>query len=108
MLIQRILPVGAKVRRSFSFRPGEKGAINRWYREFVDRRLARRHRLTDYFFSLAQHLTLDRLERIVALAGEKNVEIMAHPELPGEFEFLMSEGYGEAISRVRLAGYDAL
>jgi len=108
MLIQRILPAGAKVRRSFSFLPGEKSAVNRWYRAFVDRRLARRHRLTDRFFSLAQHLTRDRLERIVVLAGKENVELMAHPALPREFEFMMSGSYGEALSRVRLGGYDVL
>jgi chitin disaccharide deacetylase len=108
LLVQRILPAGAKVRRSFSFLPGEKSALNRRYRAFVDRRLARRHRLTDRFFSLAQHLTRDRLERIIALAGAENVELMAHPALPREFEFMMSASYGEAISRVRLGGYDAL
>src|SRR5262249_28798141 len=65
MLIQRILPAGTKVRRSFSFRPGEKSLVNRWYRRGVDRSLAYRHRLTDHFFALSHHLTLDRLERVI-------------------------------------------
>lgn len=108
MLIQRILPAGSKVRRSFSFRPGEKGLVNRWYRSAVDRCLAHRHRLANHFFSLSHHLTLDRLERVITLAKEANVELMAHPQRVAEYDFLMGDGYGEAVSQVRLAGYDAL
>lgn len=108
VLMQRILPAGSKVRRSFSFQAGEKSRLNRWYRAGVDRRLARRHRLTDYFFSIAQHFSADRLERIVRLAATDNVELMTHPEIPAEYKFLMSDEYSEVISRVRLGGYDAL
>jgi predicted glycoside hydrolase/deacetylase ChbG (UPF0249 family) len=108
MLLQRILPAGTKVRRSFSVRPGNKGLVNRWYRCAVDRRLARRHRLTDHFFALAHHLTLDSLERVIMLAREATVELMTHPQNTAEYHFLMSEGYGEAVSRVHLASYEAL
>jgi len=108
MLIQRILPAGTRVRRSFSFSPGEKNFMNRWYRNAVDRCLARRHRLTDHFFALADHLTVDRLERVTALAIEANVELMTHPQHAGEYKFLLSDEYGEAVSRIRMAGYDAL
>ena len=108
MLIQRILPAGTKVRRSFSFRPGEKSFVNGWYRRRVDRSLAHGHRLTDYFFALSHHLTLDRLERVITLAREANVELMTHPQSMAEYNFLMSDDYGEAVSRVRLASYAAL
>jgi predicted glycoside hydrolase/deacetylase ChbG (UPF0249 family) len=108
MLIQRILPAGTNVRRSFSFCPGEKSFVNRWYRSGVDRSLARRHRLTDYFFALSQHLTLERFERVITLAREANVELMTHPQSMVEYDFLMSDGYGEAVSRIRLASYEAL
>src|SRR5215470_19308992 len=60
MLVQRVLPKGAKVRRSFSFRRGEKSFVNRWYRSMVDRSLMRRHHVTDYFFSLSDHLPPER------------------------------------------------
>jgi len=106
MLMQHILPEGTKVRRSFSFRPGEKSFANRWYRAAVDRYLARRHRMTDYFFALAHHLTLSSLQPIVALADAANVELMTHPQVPGEYDFLLSDAYAEAVSQVRLAGYD--
>jgi len=108
MLVQRVLPTGAKVRRSFSFRHREKSFVNRWYRSAVDRRLMRRHRVTDHFFSLSDYLAPDRFERVICLAREADVELMVHPHRPAEYAFLMSDAYVEALSRVRLAGYDAL
>jgi len=97
MLIQRILPSGTKVRRSFSFEAGEKGFVNRFYRTQVDRCLARRHRLTDYFFSLPQHVTPDRFGRVINLAKGANVELMTHPLLRREYDFLMSDEYRQAV-----------
>src|SRR2546427_6378463 len=47
MLVSCPIPLGQKVRRSLSFEPGEKGFINRGYRNFVNLRLARRYRITD-------------------------------------------------------------
>ncbi|MGA2871247.1 MAG: hypothetical protein ABSF34_19055, partial [Verrucomicrobiota bacterium] len=74
----------------------------------VDRRLARGHRLTDYFFALAQHPDLDRLGRVIQLAKEANVELMTHPAVQKEYDFLMGDEYGQAVAAVRMAGYDAL
>jgi predicted glycoside hydrolase/deacetylase ChbG (UPF0249 family) len=108
ILIQRVLPTGSKVRRSFSFRSGERSAVNRWYRQLVDCCLARRHRLTDYFFALSPNMSLERLRRIFTLAKDKNVELMTHPEIPGEYQVLMSEPFRQAIGQVRMAGYDSL
>ena len=53
VLLGGLLPRGAIVRRNFSFQPGEKSFCNRFYRRVVDRMLARRHRVVDFFFSLA-------------------------------------------------------
>jgi predicted glycoside hydrolase/deacetylase ChbG (UPF0249 family) len=97
VLSQGLLPEGARVRRNFSFGPGQKGALNRWYRARVDRSLARRHRLTDHFFSLTQHLHPDRFASVLALARNQAVELMVHPAWPHEFEFLMSDDFGSAI-----------
>jgi len=108
MLVNRILPEGTKVRRSFSFEAGEKSPVNRWYRGLVDRRLKRRHRLTDYFFSLAHQLPPERFDRVIRLAQGATVELMTHPQNPREFDFLMSERFGAVTSQVRLASHDAL
>src|SRR5207253_11107550 len=91
MLVQRIAPAGTAVRRSFSFRPGERGFLNRWYRRLVDVSLQRRHRLTDYFFSLSQHMSIDRLDRVIVLSTEFSVELMTHPQSQAEYDFLMGE-----------------
>jgi hypothetical protein len=90
------------VRRSFSFAPGEKSFVNRIYRAGIDRCLARRHTLTDHFFSLAHHLTGARLRRIVDLARTANVELMVHPAIPDEYSFLSSEIYVEIVRSVEL------
>ena len=68
----------------------------------------RRHRVTDHFFSLSDYLAPDRFESVICLAREADVELMVHPQRPAEYAFLMGDAYIEALSRVRLAGYDAL
>jgi predicted glycoside hydrolase/deacetylase ChbG (UPF0249 family) len=108
MLVEGIIPHGSNVRRSFSFWPGEKTVVNRLYRAVVDRWLRRRYRLTDYFFALSQNPTLTRLERIIGLAKDSNVELMTHPQVPHEYDFLMSDNYGFALARVRLTRYAEL
>lgn len=79
VLLARLLPQGTNVRRSFSFRSGEKGAFNRLYRKIVDGALVKRHRTTDSFFSLSHYMDTSRLATIVALAYRENVELMTHP-----------------------------
>ena len=105
VLVQRLLPPGATVRRSFSFRDGEKSALNLWYRRMVDASLSHRYVLADYFFSAAQHLSVERMERIVALARTANVELMVHPELAREREFVLGEEFGRLISAVPVGGH---
>ena len=95
---QKLLPAGTIVRRNFSFAPGEKSALNRRYRLWQDCRLARRHRITDFFFSLLPIGRPGRLEEIVALANRFSVEIETHPVNGDEFEFLTGGAW------TRLAG----
>ena len=100
MLLDNILPVGARVRRSFSFTAGEKNFLNRYYRKLVDRRLAAQHRIGDYFFILLHHLPVSRLHRVVELARTYEVELMTHPGVNVEYEALMSDEFENTISRV--------
>jgi chitin disaccharide deacetylase len=83
-----LLPAGRLVRRNFSFQPGEKGLSNRLYRKVVDRRLAQRHRLVDFLFSLAPVEPADRLRRISSLARQHVVELETHPVNAEEHRFL--------------------
>ncbi len=86
------------MRRSFSFERGEKGLVNRCYRNIVDWGLTRRHRTTDYFFSLSDHLAPAKFEKVLSLAVGSSVELMVHPERQNEYDFLMSDAYIAAVS----------
>jgi len=105
VLVQRLLPPGTRVRRSFSFREGEKNALNLWYRRVVDASITKRHVLTDFFFSAAQHLSVERMERIVALARTAHVELMVHPEIARERDFLLGEEFERLLATVHIGSH---
>lgn len=90
VLLQNLLPSGAMVRRSFSFRPGEKPVWNRAWRRLIDAKLKRRHCVADFFFSIAPLEPRQRLEAIFTLAADSFVELETHPVAPDEHEYLTS------------------
>jgi predicted glycoside hydrolase/deacetylase ChbG (UPF0249 family) len=108
MLAQGVIPAGQKVRRSFSFRRGEKNLLNRAYRQVVDWRLGRRYRLADFFFALAGNLEPSRLASLLALAGSANVEVMTHTWNEAEYNCLMSEDFLRLCRGIQRGGYAAL
>jgi predicted glycoside hydrolase/deacetylase ChbG (UPF0249 family) len=108
MLAQRIIPMGRKVRRSFSFQPGEKNWLNLLYRRVVDQSLARRYRLTDFFFALSQHLSPTELAPLFALARTASVELMTHAWNPSEYDCLMSDAFRDLCGGVVVRGYEGL
>ena len=87
VLLGHLLPTGTIVRRNFSFRAGEKSFGNRFYRKVVDGVVAKRHRMTDLFFSLPP-LESHRLQRIFSASREFVVEMETHPINPEEHRFL--------------------
>ena len=97
VLFAGLLPAGTIARRNFSFQLVEKGGTNRFYRGVIDRLLARRHRLTDFFFSLPPLEPTERLDRIFALARQSVVEVETHPVNAVEYRFLAG---GEVFRRV--------
>jgi hypothetical protein len=97
VLFSRLLPPGTIVRRNFSFERREKSLWNRLYRRVVDRKLARRHRLVDFFFSLPPLELPGRLQRIFSLARQFAVEVETHPIEPEEYRFLAG---GEVFRRL--------
>jgi chitin disaccharide deacetylase len=101
MLIGGYIPHNALVRRSFSFGPGEKSRINRLYRLLVDYGLTQRYRCVDSFFSLKRFEEGTRLNELIDLLYDSNIEVMVHPENSDEFKFLMSDVYSEFLSRVK-------
>jgi len=108
MLLHGILPEKSRVRRSFTFHEGQKSWLNRAYRRAVDKRLEERHRITNFFFSLAQYMRPGQLQAIVALADTGNVELMTHPHLDVEYDYILSESFGRTVHKARLGRYDEL
>ena len=108
MLVNPVIPPGQRVRRSFTFWPGEKSIVNRAYRRLVDRRLACRYQLTDFFFSLLQCLKSERLARVTELARIANVELMTHPAIRDEYDFLVGREWEETLKNLQAVSYSAL
>jgi chitin disaccharide deacetylase len=108
VLLGRLIPKNSKVRRSFSFSPGEKGSLNRLYRYAVDLVLKRRYICTDFFFSIAPVHGTERLLKIVELSQLYNVELMVHPQKPDEYEYLMSDEYQVIMGKAKVETHGAL
>jgi predicted glycoside hydrolase/deacetylase ChbG (UPF0249 family) len=102
MVLGELLPVGAKVRRSFTFSRADKSALNLTYRKWVDRRLSRRYVLADHFFSIEPFVSQrDALAaRVASLAAHATVEVMIHPRRTAEYEYLRSPECQVALEHV--------
>jgi predicted glycoside hydrolase/deacetylase ChbG (UPF0249 family) len=105
VLLARAFAPGTKMRRNFSFSAGEKSIVNRAYRAAVDAWLAYRYVLTDYFFDLSQSLDGNKIQRVVSLARVKNVELMTHPVVQREADYLQSEQFGSLLRDLTLGSY---
>jgi chitin disaccharide deacetylase len=108
VLLGGVIPSGMKVRRSFSFFPGEKSPANRAFRVFVDSLLARRFKITDAFFALSQCFAEKKLNRLFQLATGVNVELMTHPVNPTEHQLLMSNAFRDRLTPSLLGSYHDL
>jgi len=97
MLASGRLPKGLKIRRNFTFRPGEKDPLNRLYRHLIDRWLTSRFLCTDSFFSMAP-INQGRLKRLVLMSKSSDVEIMVHPGVKEEYLYLLSSEWASLIS----------
>jgi predicted glycoside hydrolase/deacetylase ChbG (UPF0249 family) len=105
LLLSTVIPAGMKIRRNFSFWPGEKSWLNQTYRALVDRWLSRRYQLADYFFDLSQSVREKKLDRVIALAKASKVELMTHPIVRMESEYLMGNQFEAMLQRVEAGSY---
>ena len=108
MLVDSIIPRGAKVRRSFSFATGQKSFINRAYRHIIFLWLKRRYNVPRYFLALSQHLDLQRLSQALARSQSNTVELMTHPEITAEHDVLMSDSFARMLKTNPIGPYSAL
>ena len=97
------IPGGLRMRRNFSFWPGQKSPLNIGYRRLIDRYLSTRYRMTDYFMDLSECLEPSEFRRVVELAKRASVELMTHPERESEKTFLTSAAFPELLGSVRVA-----
>jgi predicted glycoside hydrolase/deacetylase ChbG (UPF0249 family) len=93
MLIDGIMPLGQRVRRTFSFQPGEKGVLNRAYRVWINKWIKKRYVTTDHMFSLRYCLLKDKMREVADLARTSKVELVVHPGNPTEFEYLTGDQF---------------
>jgi len=93
VILGQVIPSGMKVRRHFSFWPNEKSLLNRRYRSSVNWLLARKYRLADYFFDLTQCIEEKKFYRVKALARSSDVEVMTHPIIQSEIEYLIGDNF---------------
>lgn len=108
VLLDGLIPRDCKVRRNFSFDPGEKSLGNRLYRRCVDAVLRRRYRLTDYFYSLEDALRRNRLAPVLDRARSANVELMTHPAKAPERDQLLSPEWERLVHGVPRGTYTQL
>ncbi len=103
VILRKLMPPKTIVRRNFSFERNEKSSWNRMYRNAVDSNLAKRHRLTDFFFSLPPFDPASRLQRIYSLARQFVVELETHPVQMDEYRYLTEGGIFQQIGDVHMA-----
>lgn len=108
MLFGRLMPEGARVRRTYTFNRGEKHIINLWYRSLLNRRISKNYISTDRFFSILPFENTERLADIISRAQREDIEIEVHPENKKETAFLLSEPYRKLITGVRCGEFQQL
>lgn len=108
VFLAKLLPRRAIVRRNESFLPSEKSLTNRLFRHVQDRFLAQRHRVVDFFFTLAPLRPVARLHRMFTFSRKFVVELETHPVKPDEYRFLTSGEIFTQVENLRIAPRFAL
>lgn len=96
MILSGLYPEGIKIRRNFTFYVGEKPPFNRLYRYLMNRWLTSRFQCTDSFFSISP-IDHKRLNDMILLSKSYDVELMVHPGVDEEYDFLLSHQWKELI-----------
>jgi chitin disaccharide deacetylase len=110
-VLSRSLARGTRMRRAFTFLPGERAAPSRALRRARNALVAGRFQTTDWLFDLRElHPALggSGLDDKLELARSASVEVMAHPGLADEYELLMGEEWRLALEGLRRGSFAAL
>lgn len=102
VLVSNLIPKSTRVRRTFTFDPGEKNPFNLLYRYILDTWVSKRFLTTDSFFSIAPIKNHERIRNIINRAAKETVEIVVHPEDIEKIEFILSDQYRSLIDSVHI------
>jgi predicted glycoside hydrolase/deacetylase ChbG (UPF0249 family) len=102
VLLSKMIPKDARVRRTFTFDQGEKNPFNRLYRHILNIFVSRRFISTDCFFSIVPVQNYERLQNIFHRAAGNTIEIEVHPENIEEIDFLFSDRYRQLMDSVHV------
>lgn len=108
VLMGKILPKSARVRRTFTFDQGEKNIFNRLYRLALENIVTRRYITTDYFFSILPLQNHERHRHIFNRALMHKVEIEVHPENSDEIKFLLNDQYRCLMESVHIGNFQQI
>jgi predicted glycoside hydrolase/deacetylase ChbG (UPF0249 family) len=105
VMASKMIPNGARIRRTFTFKFLERNPFNFVYRLLLELWVSHRFVSTDAFYSITPIRDIKRLQGIICRAADEDIEIEVHPEDNGEMEFLLSERYKELLNCVRCGGF---
>jgi chitin disaccharide deacetylase len=105
MIFSDVVPKGCKIRRNFTFKSGQKSSVNRLYRKCIDLIILNSHKSTDFFYKLRVDENSNDLNEIIVLADKHNVELMVHPELTDQYNYLNSTHFMDLIRHVTMGNY---
>jgi len=102
VLLGRFMPRGERVRGTFTFGFREKSLANFLYRQVLNVWVRSFFLSTKYFYSIVPFDQPNRLQDIMSLAKNYNVELEVHPENLDELDFLLGEKCQELFNTIRL------
>jgi chitin disaccharide deacetylase len=108
VLNKRLLPAQSRMRGPFTFKSGEKGRINRWYRSRVARRLKKDFIVPDCLYSIEPITNTERLRGIAQEARTRDIELETHPEHAEQHQFLLSADFYQLLEGVEVQGFRRL
>ena len=108
VIFSNIITKGLKIRKRFAINDNRVSFINRLYSYIVNRYLNKHYVCTDYFYGVNHEISETFLNFIINKAQTYNVEIMAHPGIFQDYNYLLSDEYYNIISPIKRCSYKLL
>ncbi len=107
IIIGKIFPKNTKIRPTFAGRK-EEPIIGKVYRVIVNYLIRRRYATVESSYKLMPTRGDYYFVEIVKKSLVNNVEVMTHPALSEEYEYLKSDRYARLLSRATLGSYASI